>query len=30
MIGNIDGDVELDGDNNEFFVSPIAFGESPP
>lgn len=30
MIGNIDAAIELDGDNNEFFVSPISFGESPP
>jgi hypothetical protein len=30
MIGNLDGPIELDGDNNEFFVSPFTFGESPP
>lgn len=30
MIGNLDAAIELDGDDNEYFVSPITFGESPP
>jgi hypothetical protein len=30
MIGNLDASIELDGDGNQYFVSPIAFGESPP
>jgi len=30
MIGNLDAAIELDGDDNEYYVSPITFGESPP
>jgi hypothetical protein len=30
MIGNLDSAIELDGDDNEYFISPISFGESPP
>lgn len=30
MLGNLDAAIELDGDGNQYFTSPLIFGESPP